>query len=194
MQVSKKAILDQIEFHVSSYLRAYLSVGSVYYEYKSASAYVHSLRMLFSHSKAITSACDAAAEQLDNIFLNGDVNDYSRRHAVEQPDLSSKSEPVVQGHDFEETLTELDFEPVADSDVQALPDPLKQVDWTEQLPALPVSRPSSVYQFPTKLSKRVVHRHRWSMFWRMKKARVIHRVPQISGDFNPWFRRPLVRS
>jgi|GEM_PF-6688591 len=161
MQVSKKAILDQIEFHVSSYLRAYLSVGSVYYEYKSASAYVHSLRMLFSHSKAITSACDAAAEQLDNIFLNGDVNDYSRRHAVEQPGTSCHSEPVPAATQVDWTaadqITEPDHSEVGCLDIPAV---------LSTTPAKPSAKsPGEIFIA-----------HRWSMLCRSKKSR-ISRLP-----------------
>ena len=127
MQVSKKEILDQIEYHVRAYQRAFLNVGDELHEYTRANAYVHSLKVLFSGSKAISAACDAAAERLTNIFLNGDVEDYSRLGRDEQPDAyelaadaaiakqDAQSGPVasvhIQGNDFEEVLTESDFEP-----------------------------------------------------------------------------------
>lgn len=115
MQVSKKEILEQIERHVMAYQRTYLSVGDAVHEYFRASAYVHSLKLLFSGSKSICAACDAAAERLSNIFLNGDVEDY---YCLENTQTTAKQtadsiEPIaavhIQGNDFEEVLTESDL-------------------------------------------------------------------------------------
>ncbi|WGS84979.1 hypothetical protein [Methylomonas sp. UP202] len=207
MQTSKKAVLDQIEFHVASYQRTYANVGNVYYEYTSASAYVHSLKLLFQSQPSIVAACESASGRIDNIFLNGDPDNYSRRLPRahdEQTDanelaadaaiakLDRQSEPValatIQGDDFEETLTELDFGPAAEPAQPERPDPLKQVDWTEQLPALPEFGPSSVYHHPVVSPGDLFIRHIWSMAFRPKRER-ISRIPQASGGFD--IRRPL---
>lgn len=202
MKTSLKEISRLLEIIVENYQRSYLNIGQQYYAYTSASAYAHSIALLFSDSKAVRALVDEANKKIDNIWLNGAADDYSRPQqspdselpesaplslvqvdwtedrlpepnqdsspvssdtslhqadclCVEccnrtslwsyEPTESRRSEPVasvhIQGNDFEEVLTESDFEP----------DTRK-----------PIQKPPRAVFVP----------HLWSMWRRPKKSRV----------------------
>lgn len=78
MKTSLTEISRLLETYVESYQRTYLTVGQQYYAYSSALAYAHSIGLLFSDSKAARALVDAAIKKIDNIWLNGVSDDYSR--------------------------------------------------------------------------------------------------------------------
>ncbi|WP_415878977.1 hypothetical protein [Methylomonas sp. TEB] len=206
MKTSLTDITRLLQTYVESYQRTYLNVGQHYYAYASASAYAHSIALLFSESKAVRALVDEAVKKIDNIWLNGVSDDYSRlQHAPDlelpesapislvqvdwteeqQTELTHDPAPVsfdtslhqadclcvqccnqtslwtdsvatvhIQGNDFEEVLTESDFEP----------------------DTKPIQKSPAVLFVP----------HLWSMWRRPKKSRV-SRLPQ-EYDYTGCFR------
>ncbi|WP_157198075.1 hypothetical protein [Methylomonas sp. DH-1] len=175
MNTSLIEISRLLETYVENYQRTYLNVGQQYYAYASASAYVHSIALLFSDSNAVRALVHAANKKIDNIWLNGVSDDYSRRQQAPDSELPESSLlSLVQVDWTEDQLPELepDSSPVS-SDTS-----LHQADCSDvgrlDVPAVistPPVKPSP------KTPSEIFIAHRWSMACRSKRSR-ISRLPQ----------------
>lgn len=88
MQVSKELLIAEFSKIVSEYESLYARFGDSLVWYNQAVGKINGLGLFFySDDSDVDAAYEMACEQVGNIYLNGDKDDYSRRKARdEQPD------------------------------------------------------------------------------------------------------------
>lgn len=127
MRISKKAVLDQITYHVSYFERYFDSSSSATYQvqkWESAVSSIRTISSLFDNHADIVKACQDAVDRCNTIFTYLESVSVDTVSLVASECLGSNG----IGEDLEATVQ------------TSISDPLEQVDWTEVLPDLPVSR------------------------------------------------------